>query len=209
MTTVDQHSLLTRATRFLARVTVGASGRALTAAAATRLVRVVVDTQVSLPDMFELTFSAADGDPLAAAGLALGTPVQVFGPREDGTAEHRLIHGEVTAIEGDFLETGAYVTVRGYTLDHRLHRVRRTRSFVGQKDSDIACRAVPAGRGTPMPLRFGANLRRFLPRVTAGNLTPEVEVRAWDPAGRRARRPAARSAGRGSRSAASPDGRDR
>src|SRR5689334_7667386 len=123
MTAVDQRSLLSGTTTFLARVTVGKSGKALPADTAGRLVRVVVDTQVSLPDMFELTFSAANGDPLAKAGLALGTPVQIFGPREDGTAEHRLIGGEVTAIEGDFAETGAYVTVRGYTLDHRLHRV--------------------------------------------------------------------------------------
>ena len=32
----------------------------------------------------------------------------------------------------------AFVTVRGYTQDHRLQRVRRTRTFVNMSDADIA-----------------------------------------------------------------------
>ncbi|HEX4705439.1 MAG TPA: phage baseplate assembly protein V [Pseudonocardiaceae bacterium] len=34
--------------------------------------------------------------------------------------------------------------------------------------------------GTPVALGYGENLWEFRPRVTAGNLTPEVEVRVWD-----------------------------
>jgi phage protein D len=33
----------------------------------------------------------------------------------------------------------------------------------------------------PVPLRFPRELRMFLPRVTAGNLAAEAEVRVWDP----------------------------
>ncbi len=38
-----------------------------------------------------------------------------------------------------------------------------------------------AGAGQPVALAFSQNLRSFRPRVTAGNLAPEVEVRVWDP----------------------------
>ncbi|MFG3712512.1 phage baseplate assembly protein V [Micromonospora sp. NPDC047730] len=237
MSGVDRRHLLWGATALRPRVTTGAAGRDLPAPVAAGLVRLVVDTQQWLPDMFELTFADLDGDVLTRAGLQLGTAVQVFGPTQDGSAEHRLISGEVTALEGRFVDLTAYVVVRGYTHDHRLHRVRRTRTFLNQSDSDIARQVATAAKltvgtidatggtlahlaqvdqtdwefltgrarelgyevgadgdrfhfrrataarraGTPLPLTFRGNLRRFLPRVTAGNLAPEVEVRAWDP----------------------------
>ncbi|BCJ63903.1 phage baseplate assembly protein V [Polymorphospora rubra] len=237
MTTIDRHNLLWRTATLRPRITVGTAGRALPAPVAGQLVRVVVDTQARVPDMFELTFADVDGDVLRTSGLDLGTAVQVFGPSQDGSAEHRLISGEVTALEGRFVDLDAYVVVRGYTHDHRLHRVRRTRTFLNQKDSDIARQVASAAKlsvgtidatagtlahlsqvdqtdweflsgrareigyeigadgekfhfrraataraaGSPLPLTFRGNLRRFLPRVSAGNLAPEVEVRAWDP----------------------------
>lgn len=38
-----------------------------------------------------------------------------------------------------------------------------------------------AAAGTPVPLEFPRSLRVFTPRVTAGNLAREAEVRVWDP----------------------------
>ncbi|MEU4569439.1 phage baseplate assembly protein V [Micromonospora sp. NPDC023956] len=237
MTGVDRHHLLWGTSVLRPRVTTGSGGRDLPETVATQLVRVVVDTRTGVPDMFELTFADLDDDLLTRAGFQLGTVVRVFGPTEDGTAEHRLISGEVTALEGVFADLSAYVVVRGYTHDHRLHRVRRTRTFLNQSDADIARQVATAAKltvgtigatggrlahvaqvdqtdwefltgrarelgyevgadgdrfhfrpaatvrraGAPLPLTFRGNLRRFLPRVTAGNLAPEVEVRAWDP----------------------------
>jgi phage protein D len=40
---------------------------------------------------------------------------------------------------------------------------------------------IGTATGTPVDLTYGGNLWEFRPRVTAGNLTPEVEVRVWDP----------------------------
>ncbi|MEV6601443.1 phage baseplate assembly protein V [Actinoplanes sp. NPDC051346] len=234
----DMRHLLWRTATRRARITIGSGGRALSAEAAERLVRVVVDTRASVPDMFELTFADVGGDMPALAGLELGAAVQVFGPTtQDSSAKLRLISGEVTAIEGQFVDYTAYVVVRGYTHDHRLHRIRRTRTFPKHTDSDIArevattaglkigtiekaggelpplsqvnqtdwefltARAQEIGfevgadgekfyfrraatvrsAGQPLPLTFRGNLRRFLPRISAGNLAPEVEVRAWDP----------------------------
>ncbi|HEY2578044.1 MAG TPA: phage baseplate assembly protein V [Streptosporangiaceae bacterium] len=41
--------------------------------------------------------------------------------------------------------------------------------------------SVAASTALPVELTFPVNLRRFAPRVTAGNMTPSVEVRVWDP----------------------------
>lgn len=45
-----------------------------------------------------------------------------------------------------------------------------------------AASSVEAARGVPLTLTLRKNLRSFTPRLTAGNLAPEVEVRVWDPA---------------------------
>ncbi|MEU6631979.1 VgrG-related protein [Streptomyces parvus] len=54
----------------------------------------------------------------------------------------------------------------------------------------------PAGGagGTPVPLQLQRNLRSFRPRVTAAALTPEVEMRVWDPLEARAVSTQARTA---------------
>jgi phage protein D len=44
-----------------------------------------------------------------------------------------------------------------------------------------ASSVLGSGVSEPVILAMHQNLRSFTPRVTAGNLTPEVEVRVWDP----------------------------
>ncbi|BCJ37199.1 type IV secretion protein Rhs [Actinocatenispora thailandica] len=213
----------------------GMEAAVLPAAAADRIRLVAVDSHLTVPDMFEIRFRDPDGAALRIAGLALGTPIQVWGPDTAG-GSHRLIAGEITTVEGSFVESSATTVVRGYTLDHRLQRARRTRTFLQQKDSEIARQvATDAGlavgrvdatpdpvhyvvqanqtdweflcqrareigyelgvaddgfyfrrrstvdTATPLRLRYGAELRRLFPRVTAGNLAPQAEVRVWDP----------------------------
>jgi phage protein D len=221
-------------------VGVGPTGIPLAEAATEVLVRVVVDTHLHLPGMFELTFRDLDGTVLARAGLAIGTQVSVTGGTTGGLSA-RLIVGEVTAIEGAMFGMTAYTTVRGYTTAHRLRRARRSRTFLNVTDADVARqvateaklpvgqvvesgvthayvaqvnqtdgdflaeRAMEIGYETgvadglfyfrpastvarpsvtstrPTVLTFREDLTSFQPRISAGNLTPEVEVRVWDP----------------------------
>ncbi|HEY3754481.1 MAG TPA: phage baseplate assembly protein V [Pseudonocardiaceae bacterium] len=222
-----------------AKVLVGAGiGTALSDAAAGRLVRVVVDTSLHLPGMFELTFVDDGTATLSSAGLTIGATVQVWGSGAGDPTGTRLIQGEVTSLEGRFEHLNRRMVVRGYDVTHRLQRVRRTRTFVNMTDADIAARifreagltevkvdtvgtthdhigqcdqtdwdflgqraaeigyelvvsegtlcfrkasGVSATTGQPVQLDFNVNLWSFRPRVTAGNLAPEVEVRVWDP----------------------------
>ncbi|HEY2672859.1 MAG TPA: phage baseplate assembly protein V [Rugosimonospora sp.] len=219
------------------------------------LARVVVDTHLHLPDMFELTFLDEEGHAAGDANLRIGAAVEVFGGAPDSTQSSSLISGEVTSIEAVCQDLHIYTVVRGYEKAHRLQRAHRTRTFVNMTDSDVARKvATDAGlqigtvdetatthdhlaqvaqtdweflkqrareigyetgvaggkfffrRPPGMPsgggiggalaaaasavagalglggptLTFKDNLLQFLPRVTAANITPDVEVRVWD-----------------------------
>ncbi|ONI81530.1 hypothetical protein ALI144C_19645 [Actinosynnema sp. ALI-1.44] len=52
---------------------------------------------------------------------------------------------------------------------------------VGMAYGKFQFRQVPAAGAASVELDFPATLRTFSPRVTAGNLCPEYEVRVWDP----------------------------
>ncbi|HSH23635.1 MAG TPA: phage baseplate assembly protein V [Acidimicrobiales bacterium] len=219
-----------------------------------KLVRVVVDTHLHLPDMFELTFLDEEGTVVAEAGLGIGTEVAVHAGAAGSSSTEKLIAGEVTAIEAVCEELVIHTVVRGYEKAHRLQRARRTRTYVDMTDSDVAekvardaglsvgtvdstsashthlsqvaqtdweflrqrareigyevgvaqgefffrkasgntsmggglvgaaagAAAGAAGVGPPT-LTFKENLISFRPRLSAACLTPEVEVRVWDP----------------------------
>lgn len=243
-----------------ARPSVLVNGVPLAPTVANRLLRVVVDNDLHLPGMFELTFLDLDGTTLPTARLSIGATVTVSGAGSAGQPMP-LIVGEVTGIEGLVNGVTVRTVVRGYTSAHRLQRARRSRSFVNVTDADIARRVateaglavgtvvatstthaylaqvnqtdwefltaraaeigfetgvsgglfyfrpvsetmVSAGgslggalrsavagalsAATTVSVRFPDNLISFRPRVTAGNLTPDVEVRVWDPMTRQA-----------------------
>jgi phage protein D len=242
------------------RPSVLVNGAALTPEATSRLLRVVVDNDVHLPGMFELTFLDVDGTALTLARITIGATVTVSGAGTTGQTLP-IIVGEVTAIEGLVQGITMRTLVRGYTGAHRLQRARRSRSFLNVTDADVARRvatqaglkvgsvvatstthaylaqvnqtdweflsaraaeigfemgvsdglfyfrpangnATAAGGGlagrvrsaasnmtggaTAVKVQFPDNLISFRPRITAGNLTPDVEVRVWDPMTRQA-----------------------
>jgi uncharacterized protein involved in type VI secretion and phage assembly len=99
--------------------------------------RVVVDTHVHLPDMFEITF-LDEGGVLANNMIDIGTSVKIWGGADDSSDAPCLIEGEVTAIEAEIHGNLCYTSVRGYEKAHRMQRVRRTYVYRNMKDSDIA-----------------------------------------------------------------------
>ncbi|MGW6278564.1 VgrG-related protein [Kribbella sp. NPDC055071] len=121
-----------------AGVYVGPARRPLAERLADSIIAVVVDQSHRLPDMFELVFDDRDVAGQLLTELAIGTEVGVAAasPLRAGDPK-MLMTGEVTAIEAEYGET-ASITVRGYTQDHRLQRIRRSRTFVNMSDADIA-----------------------------------------------------------------------
>ncbi|GAA2807290.1 VgrG-related protein [Crossiella cryophila] len=226
-----------------ARVEIGPSAPApLSAEVAARIRRVVVDTDVNLPGMFEIVFDDPEGWLVDRNRFGIGSAVSIH----DGKDGKLLIRGEITSIEARCADQAILTVLRGYEKAHRLQRATRTRTFLHKLDSQIAaaiarehdldigfiqptthlhehlaqvaqtdwdflrCRAreigyetgvaggkfffrKPAPPGKPLlglaravsgqvtELTFKNDLLTFLPRMTGATLTPDVEVRVWDP----------------------------
>lgn len=128
------------------------SGSALPPEVKVYVTEVVIDDDTRLPGMFTLKLVGADTQKEWAESItamptlpwiddetlfAVGNVVEVkLGYRDD--LETVLI-GEITGLEPAFtFNQLPRLTVRGYDRRHRLHNGRKTRTFVQQKDSDIA-----------------------------------------------------------------------
>lgn len=226
-----------------------------------KLTRVVVDTHLHVPDMFEIWFDDEDGTVVDDAGLSIGTSVEILGGQAGDFSGTSLIKGEVTSIEAVCENMMVLTVVRGYAKAHRLQRAKRSKTFLNMTDSDIARKVagnaglsmgdidstsvthdhiaqvaqtdweflqqrareigfevgvaqgkfffrkasgMPAGGGGlggalaaaasavasalgigGSSLEFKDNLLSFYPRISAANITPDVEVRFWDGKGAR------------------------
>ena len=110
------------------------------------LERVVVDDHLHLPDMFAITFRDAERDVLSKARVHLGSVVRIHGAAMGEASERLLIHGEVTALEGEYQLDGSRVVVRGYDPSHRLIAGKRTETYRDMTDADIS-RTIAEGAG--------------------------------------------------------------
>jgi phage protein D len=235
--TADQAPATTTVTAPMIRVGPG-DGVPLSDKAWPAITRTVIDTQLRLPGMFEITFLDTTGTLLSDAGISIGTRMRLSGVAASSDTSRLLIDGEVTCLEAVCDGLDCHTIVRGYDQCHRLQRSRRTRAFYNSSDSEIAeqvakaaglaqfsiepsstihdfvgqcnqtdweflsqrareigyeagiscgtfyfrkASSVMTATASPVELTFRQGLRRFMPRVTAGNMAPDVEVRVWDP----------------------------
>lgn len=103
---------------------------------------VTVDDAVDLPGMFTLGLFNSDSVSgeliLDQQQFAVGNAVEIkLG--YSGQDLVSVIKGEIVGVEVEFTSTALpKLRVRGYDRRHRLQRGRKTRTFLKQKDSDIA-----------------------------------------------------------------------
>jgi phage protein D len=125
-------------------------GQALPVEMNAQVAGITVDDTVALPSMFllELMSSARQSglfdlidDPRFAPGKSVDIKLGYANDLDS------VIKGEITALEPDYKASRwPSLFVRGYDRRHRLQRATNTRTFLQQKDSDIAAKiAVQAG----------------------------------------------------------------
>ena len=111
-----------------------------------QLLDVTIEQDLVLPDAFTLRFRDSDQRPgqdeqsvfafLDGDRFAVGAEVEILSAREEVPAS--LLKGEVVAVEADARADGApLVTVRGYDNAYRLHRERKSRTFLNVSDADL------------------------------------------------------------------------
>jgi uncharacterized protein len=108
------------------------------------IVNVTVEEELDVPGMFAFELTSREDERGTMpwtddTRFQLGMTVEVgFGY---GSQSETVLTGEITELEPRFSSSAPpTLTVRGYDKRHRLNTVRRTRSFVDQKDSDIVTR---------------------------------------------------------------------
>jgi uncharacterized protein len=103
---------------------------------------VVVDDSLALPSMFAFEIASTSemenvNELIDDTLFSVGNVVEI--KLGYGNQTETLMIGEITALEPEFVfDRLPVLTVRGYDRRHRLQRGRKTRTFVQQKDSDIA-----------------------------------------------------------------------
>lgn len=106
------------------------------------VIGVTIESDTELPSMFAIELTGAESekqevpwidDPLFSVGKVVEVKLGYAGTVSS------LIIGEITSLEPEFcFDRKPSLTVRGYDRRHRLQRGSKTRTFVQQKDSDIA-----------------------------------------------------------------------
>jgi phage protein D len=72
--------------------------------------------------------------------LQIGTSVEIKTAAMTSRTTASIFKGQVAAVEPHFDATGCTIAIRAYALSHKLHRVRRTRTFQQVSASDMAKR---------------------------------------------------------------------
>ena len=129
-------------------ITISLNGMPLTPPIDAAVTRIVVDTSLHMPSMFEIHLQ---DEPLTGIYPVIDSPLLSIGSLVKISAKSVavsnspsvpvpgvLISGEITALEPSFREDGsAELVVRGYDKSHRLHRGRKTRTFLMSNDYQI------------------------------------------------------------------------
>ena len=123
----------------------------LSVEAETHVTSITVDDDTDLPGMFTLELASSEHQEEENRWIddqklfAIGNAVEVkLGYGDDLKT---LIIAEITGLEPEFnFNRLPRLIVRGYDRRHRLQRGRKTRTFVGKKDSDIAAQIAQEAR---------------------------------------------------------------
>jgi len=116
------------------------NGAAVSADFYTNLNEVVVDTSLGMPSMCSIRIHDDNLTWVDNALLDLGKPLEVS-VKLDSDAGNTVVvifKGEIIALEPMFSAEGrTMMQIRGYDKSHRLHRGRKTRTFLKKTDSEI------------------------------------------------------------------------
>ncbi len=96
-----------------------------------------VEDSLLLPGMFAIRIRDSRFRWTDSNDFAPGTAAEIsIGVRDNKT---KLITGEITSIEPEFLQgVGETLVIRGYDKSHRLHRIKKTKTYTQVSDSDLA-----------------------------------------------------------------------
>lgn len=124
------------------QVVVSVNGTALTPAATAMLASAYVDDSVHVPSMAVLRFSDAHHDLLGTIGAKIGAAVSVAVQQSGQGAPVPLFDGDVTALEKEIDQTGAFTTVRALDVRQRLQSGAKVEAFTEMSVKDVVLKVL-------------------------------------------------------------------
>ena len=122
----------------VSRISISLDGTKVERQVMQRLLELVVDQNVHLPDFFRIRLADPDLELIDNGPFDLTKKIKITAEKEDGS-QVVLLEGEITALEPAFAEgMVAELVVHGYDLSHRLLRETKSSAYLNQKDSDLA-----------------------------------------------------------------------
>ncbi|MBX2997515.1 MAG: VgrG-related protein [Caldilineaceae bacterium] len=102
---------------------------------------IVVDATVGMPSMARLYLNdEMDLGLIAGTTFKIGANLEIIEDKEGGEA---IFKGEITSLEADFSDNGhAFLIVHAYDKSHRLHRGKKSRTFLNQNDGQIVRKMI-------------------------------------------------------------------
>src|SRR5687767_5027927 len=113
------------------------AGTELTEQVMENLIDMVIEEDLAQPSMLVLRFHDPEFTLIDGSTFALGKEIEISAAPSSG-APKKLLTAEVTSLEIEFEQFEKLYVMRAYDKSHRLHRGRKTKSYLKQKDSDIA-----------------------------------------------------------------------
>lgn len=133
----------------LAGAEVTINNESLDAVVMAQLVEVRVDQHLRLPDRAGLRFADPRVELVDDAKFALGAEIEVSLAAAAGSDPVSVFKGQLVALEPEFTEREAVLTLRAYDRSHKLNRDRKTDMFQEMTYSDIASQVAQSnGLGT-------------------------------------------------------------
>jgi hypothetical protein len=164
------------------------------------ILEIVVENSMNVSDMCTIRIHDAEFQWIDATTFDLGKTIEVgFGHEKNSVKT--VFEGEVVGQEMDLSgsEGVPTIVIRAFHAVHRLHRNRKTRTFLDQRDSDIVKKVcgevglLVSADGTTETHKWVIQdnrtdweflMRVFRPRVLGSQQTLLVKVRGWDPVGK-------------------------
>lgn len=114
------------------------------------VIEIVVDSSLYLPEMFTILLQDSQFKWVDSTMVKPGKAVEIAaqaGEEAGGGRAGTLMEGEIAALEPSFSAEGkTTMLIRGYNKVHRLHRGRKSRTFLKTTDGDLV-RKVATGAG--------------------------------------------------------------
>ncbi|MCA9953372.1 MAG: VgrG-related protein [Anaerolineales bacterium] len=121
------------------------AGQSLSGPVSSQLLSAEVEQHSLLPDTFTIRLSDPDLKLLDDGPFKLAEKITLKAEPEQESKPVTLMCGEIAAIEPAFNEYMiAELVIRGYDVSHKLYRTCQSKTYVNQKDSDIAATIAKA-----------------------------------------------------------------